>query len=84
MSLKKRVYSILIVSASKTFTASLTSLLPESLYDTVSVASGINCAKRSLAERSYDFIIINSPFPFSENTFRVLYYIFSIISTTKR
>ena len=63
MSLKKRVYSILIVSASKTFTASLTSLLPESLYDTISVASGINCAKRSLAERSYDFIIINSPLP---------------------
>lgn len=63
MSLKERVYSILIVSSSKTFNTSLTSLLPESLYDTVSAAHSINCAKRSLAERAYDFIIINSPLP---------------------
>lgn len=66
MDLKNRVYSILIVSSSNTFRTSLTSLLPESLYETICYASNISAAKRTLSERSYDFIIINSPLPDSQ------------------
>lgn len=63
MSLKERVYSVLIVSAADSFNASMTALLPESTYHPIRFASGISTAKRALLERAYDFVIINSPLP---------------------
>lgn len=61
MSLKKRVYSVLVVSSSGSFNSALKSLLPETFYDPVLMVSDISAAKRILAERVFDFIIINSP-----------------------
>lgn len=63
MSLQEQVYSVLIVSASSVFNSSLTPLFPESQFEKVRIETNINAAKRALAERAYDFVIINSPLP---------------------
>lgn len=63
MSLKERIYSVLIVSSSESINSALTALLPMSDFSPVSVASSISSAKRMLEERSYDFVIVNSPLP---------------------
>lgn len=63
MSLKERVYSVLIVSAAKGFNDSLSALLPESKYSPTYFVSNISAAKRALAERAFDFVIINAPLP---------------------
>ncbi|MBQ2887772.1 MAG: ANTAR domain-containing protein [Firmicutes bacterium] len=63
MSLKERVYSVLVVSSSENFNSALTSLLPDATYQPVHIASSISAAKRITAERNFDHIIINSPLP---------------------
>ncbi|MDO5124796.1 MAG: ANTAR domain-containing protein [Ruminococcus sp.] len=63
MSLKERVYSVLIVSAGEGFNDSLSALLPTSKYSPTHFVSNISAAKRVLAERAFDFVIINSPLP---------------------
>lgn len=63
MSLNERYYSVLIVSASSSFNESMTELLPPSEYSTVSTVTGISAAKRTLLERDFDFVIVNSPLP---------------------
>lgn len=63
MSLKERVYSILIVSAADSFTSAFADLLPEARYSPVDTVTSISMAKRVLAEKSFDFVIINAPLP---------------------
>ena len=63
MSLKERVYSVLIVSAAEGFNDALSTLLPTSKYSPTNFVSNISAAKRALAERAFDFVIINSPLP---------------------
>ena len=63
MSLKERVYSVLIVSAAEGFNDPLSALLPTSKYSPTNFVSNISAAKRALAERAFDFVIINSPLP---------------------
>lgn len=63
MSISERAYSILIVSASDTFTSALTDILPESRYSPVQTVNSISLAKRVLAETAYDFVIVNAPLP---------------------
>ena len=63
MSLKERVYSVLIVSAAEGLNTSLSELLPESRYSPKRFVSNISAAKRAFAERAFDFVIINSPLP---------------------
>lgn len=63
MNIQERVYSVLVVSASGAFFAALSPLLPESKYQPIVTVSNISAAKRTLAERSYDFVIVNSPLP---------------------
>lgn len=63
MSLQEQVYSVLIVSASSAFNSSLTPLLDKSQFEKVRIETNINAAKRALAERAYDFVIINYPLP---------------------
>lgn len=69
MSLKERVYSVLVVSCADSFNNSLLSLLPPSNFNPVITAGSIAEAKRITADKSYDLIIINSPLP-DENGFR--------------
>ncbi|MBQ8229025.1 MAG: ANTAR domain-containing protein [Clostridia bacterium] len=61
MSLKERVYSVLIVSAAESFNEALSALLPNSKYSPTHFVSNISAAKRALAERAFDFVIVNSP-----------------------
>ncbi|MBO5462827.1 MAG: ANTAR domain-containing protein [Clostridia bacterium] len=63
MSLKERVYSVLIVSAAEGFNDALSALLPTSKYSPTNFVSNISAAKRAFAERAFDFVIINSPLP---------------------
>lgn len=63
MSLKKHCYSILILSSTDSFTSAFSALLPEFRYSPVHVVTSISAAKRAIAERSFDFVIINSPLP---------------------
>lgn len=63
MSLKERVYSVLVISAKENFNASLQSLLPESKYAPVQMVSSVSLAKGVLLERSFDFVFINTPLP---------------------
>ena len=61
MRLEERVYSVLIVSASQKFTDTLSAMLPASDYDPVNTASDVASAKRAVAARDYDIVMINSP-----------------------
>ena len=63
MGLKERVYSVLVVSASKNFNDALQPLLPESQYGPVKYVASVSLAKRMLADRPYDYVIVNSPLP---------------------
>ena len=63
MGLKERIYSVLIVSASKTLNDALLSLLPESKYSPVKLVPSVSLAKRLLTERAFDYVIVNSPLP---------------------
>lgn len=63
MSLKEQVYSILIVSASDSFTSAFSELLSGARYQPVDIASNVSTAKRTLAEKAFDFVIINAPLP---------------------
>ena len=63
MSLRERVYSILIVSATDKFTSAFADLLPETRYPPLHTAASVNAAERILAEKTFDFVIINAPLP---------------------
>ena len=54
MSLRERVYSILILSATDHFTSAFADLLPETRYYPVHAVSSVSAAKRALAEKAID------------------------------
>ena len=61
MSLRERFYSILIVSATDSFTSTFTDLLPETRYYPVHSVTSVSAAKQTLSEKTFDFVIINAP-----------------------
>ena len=61
MSLKERIYSVLLVSSNDSFTSDFTGFLPPSRYKLVHKVSSVSAAKRILTENTFDFVIINSP-----------------------
>ena len=63
MSLKERIYSVLVVSGSEKFNTTFREMLPPSDYQPVCIAASVSQAKRCLAERAYDFVVINYPLP---------------------
>ena len=63
MSLRERFYSILIVSATDSFTSAFADLLPETKYYPIHNVTSVSAAKRALAEKTFDFVIINAPLP---------------------
>lgn len=68
MSLKECVYSVLIVSAAGGFQAAAIDMLAPSRYQPVCTASSVSEAKRHIASREFDFVIINSPLPDASGT----------------
>ena len=63
MNLMERSYSVLIASASETINNALMELLTAPGYDSVRKTADISSARRMLAERSFDIVVINSPLP---------------------
>ncbi len=63
MSLQERIYSMLIVSASQKFNQALPELFPVSTFSPVATVTDVSAAKRAVAERDFDFVVINSPLP---------------------
>ena len=63
MNLKEHIYSVLVVSASDSFNTVITAMLPPSQYQPVVIVSSVSAAKRCVADRGFDFVIINSPLP---------------------
>ncbi len=68
MSLKERVYSVLVVSAADSFNSTLMTQLPGSAYYPILTVSSVSAARRSIAEQAFDYVIINSPLPDSAGT----------------
>ena len=56
-----RVYSVLVVSSSKSFVDMLSEHLPESGFSQVHTVPTVSAARRKSGDFEYDFIIINSP-----------------------
>ena len=63
MSLKEHVYSVLVVSASESFTENVMRFLQGEAYRPVKIVKSVNEAQRIVAERLYDLILINTPLP---------------------
>lgn len=63
MSLRDQVYSILVVSAAESFNRSLPEVFSVSQFDPMVTVSNLSAAKRAVAERDFDFIVINAPLP---------------------
>ena len=63
MDLQENSCSVLLISSSEKLTASVSSLLPPADYFPVHKTKNIAAAERMLAERSYDYVIINLPLP---------------------
>ena len=63
MSLKEQVYSVLVVSASQKLNQALPEVFSVPVFSPVQFVSNISAAKRALAERDFDIVIVNSPLP---------------------
>lgn len=63
MALEVRVYSVLIVNAADKFVEQISALMPGARYYPVEKAGSVNEARRKIADRSYDIILINTPLP---------------------
>jgi response regulator NasT len=63
MEFNEQTYHALIVTASKTFRSSAADLLSETHCTPVQFVSDISSAKRAVAEKAFDFVIINAPLP---------------------
>lgn len=63
MSLKEQVYSVLVVSASEKFNQAICEIFPLPVFCPVQVVSNISAAKRAIAERDFDMVVVNSPLP---------------------
>ncbi|MEW9124364.1 response regulator receiver and ANTAR domain protein [Alkalibaculum bacchi] len=68
MSLKEQVYSLLLVSCSESFNTAIAGMFPTSQYQPVRIATSVSEAKRYIATRDFDFVIINSPLPDESGT----------------
>ncbi|MGN0648404.1 MAG: ANTAR domain-containing response regulator [Oscillospiraceae bacterium] len=68
MGLEERIYSVLVVSSSQAFNHAVLEQLPPSSYQPVCFTPNISEAKRKFSERSFDFVIINSPLPDDNGT----------------
>lgn len=61
MLFKEYTYSVLIVSSSEKFAASIKSMLPENEFGPVRFAKNEGEARRKLADMNFDTVIINTP-----------------------
>jgi len=60
---RERTYSVLIVTASDSFTNNVMPLLPMTDYWPVTTARSVGEARRRIAETAFDIVLINAPLP---------------------
>ncbi|MBD9206863.1 MAG: ANTAR domain-containing protein [Clostridiales bacterium] len=63
MVFQERTYSVLIVSATDSFTNSVMPLLPVTDYWPVSTVRSVGEARRKLTDTEFDIVLINTPLP---------------------
>ena len=63
MVFQERTYSVLIVTASDSFTEKIMPLLPVTDYWPVTTAHSNSEARRRIAEAAFDIVLINAPLP---------------------
>ena len=63
MVFQERTYSVLIVTASDSFTNSVMPLLPVTDYWPVTTARSVGEARRRIAETDFEIVLINGPLP---------------------
>ena len=63
MSLNEQIYSVLIVSAAENFNRALAENFSVPTFSPIQTVSSVSCAKRAIAERDFDFVVVNSPLP---------------------
>ena len=63
MVFQERTYSVLIVTATDSFTNSTMPLLPVTDYWPVATARSVGEARRRIAETDFDIVLINAPLP---------------------
>ncbi len=63
MTLTKRMYDVLLVSAVKKVNTALMPLFSGDTFDKVTTVDSIAKAQRKLVDRDYDLVIINAPLP---------------------
>ena len=63
MVFRERTYSVLIVTASDSFTNNVMPLLPMTDYWPVTTARSVGEARRRIAETAFDIVLINAPLP---------------------
>lgn len=61
MSFKEQAYSVLVVSSADNFHSAMAAMLPEVSFQPVVNVVSVAAAQRAVAERSFDFVIINAP-----------------------
>lgn len=61
MSLQEQSYSVLVVSSDKNFHSAMASMLPKSSFQQAVEVSTVAEGQRAVAERNFDFVIINAP-----------------------
>ena len=62
MGFQERTYSVLLVTASDSFTAKIMPLLPVTDYWPVTTVHSVGDARRKIVETSFDIVLINAPF----------------------
>ena len=63
MELKQQTYRVLVVTASKMFRSSAAEILSDTQCTAVQFVSDVSAAKRAVAEKDFDFVIVNAPLP---------------------
>ena len=63
MVFQEKTYSVLIVSASDSFTNSVMPLLPMTDYWPVTTVRSVGEARRRLTDTEFDIVLINTPLP---------------------
>lgn len=61
MSLKEQAYSVLVVSSADNFHNAMAAMLPEVSFQPIVKVQTVAAAQRAVAERNFDFVIINAP-----------------------
>ena len=61
MSLEEQTYSALIVSSADNFHNAMAAMLPKARFQPIINVTSVATAQRAVAERSFDFVIINAP-----------------------